>query len=142
MGYRYSGAPADPIVGTGTNARLQFIEALEIQHMQRFHGGNIAAHITIPNLSFLTDTVVLAQWAFVNQATPAEFVYSDIAGVRVRPNPAAASALTGGGGTSSTSTAGSYPEFRNALRQDARCVTPNGSTSWGLQLLQQRLNGN
>jgi hypothetical protein len=145
LGYRYSGAPSDPISGTGTGARLQFTEAFEIQHMQRFRGGNIAAHIPIPNESFLADTVVLAQWAFVNKETPAKLVYSDIAGVRVRPSPATAStAAVAGGGTSPASLAPHtyLSKFRSALRKDARCVMPNGSTPCEQQLLQHRLSGN
>lgn len=121
LGLRYSGAPPDPIVGSGVSARLQFVEALPVSHVQRWRGSTLSSSIQIPNLEFLTDTVVLAQWAMISPNDPNHLVYSDIVGVRVRG--ANQQALTAGGATQGVQTLSAAKmrrRFRKELRKDSR----------------------
>jgi hypothetical protein len=131
LGFRGPQAPPDPIVGTGSSARLQYISAFEILSEQRWRGNVLAASLPIPNEAFLVDCVVLAQWAVIAPGSPATLVYSDIVGVRVSEAPPSSALAAQGGGASpngaTMTTAQKRAVFRNALNTHPRHVAPNSN---------------
>lgn len=129
LGFRGAEAPPDPITGSGSSARLQYLSAFEITSEQRWRGNVLAASLPVPNEAWLTDCVVLAQWAVIAPGNPATLVYSDIVGVRVTDG-ASAFAAQGGGSSSSggqMTTAQKRAAFRNALSTHPRHVPPNSN---------------
>lgn len=121
LGVRGPGAPADPIIGTGENARLDFTIALELTHEQFTRTQTAAAAIPVPDLPFLTDFVLLTQWAFQDPADPSELFYSDICGARFRPGTSQSLMAGGGGGSGSTSS--------SSISSAGAPLAPGGSSS-------------
>jgi hypothetical protein len=145
LGYRGPGASPDPVTGTGTNARLQFTEALAVTGYQVYQTAHMGASVALPNVPELASFVLLTQWAVVDPGDPQALVYSDICAVRIRPgaSAAAASSLTGGaltGGALSGAQCSSVKgQFRAFLNTDPRTQNAlNIGSACGL--LQHRAN--
>jgi hypothetical protein len=133
IGFRYAGAPPDPITGTGSAARLQYTVALSFDHIQKWHGEVAALSVAIPDLAFLSDCVILSQWAFAGPSAPSTLFYSDIAGARVRPAPVTPSSQTqSSGGSANLSASQKRRAFRKSFESNPRFYTPSSQSPGGL----------
>jgi hypothetical protein len=124
---------------------------LELQHAPVLRNQHAVLTVPIPDLSFLVDYVILAQWAFQDPANPSELFYSDICGARVAPGQAAtqSSALGQGSVGSAAASAGTETGsqepmqggsahkimFRNRMLESPRCLRESSEM---LQVLKAR----
>jgi hypothetical protein len=95
VGFRGAGAPPDPVVGTGQNARLQYSSAATVTQNQLWTAGGVGYGMPVPADTGIDGLVILSQWAFFSPSDPNSLIYSDICGSRIGPaRQAALGAIT------------------------------------------------
>lgn len=139
FGFRGAGAPPDPVVGQGSNARLVYSVAMQIDHRQTTRDSGCGAVLTVPDDPGVEGLVMLSQWAFLGIQDPNHLVYSDIVGARIAgaPAPAAATRVANGSPAAGPGTEALRAARRQLLvdawQRDRRALSPASAAAQRLR---------